>query len=166
MVCGFTEDGQFIFAGSNDCCIYVWHWDLGVDVDPRWKHRGGSNPYAPPEVVEDELEGPSDAGTRCAFLYTNAFSARLPNICCPQSTFPNAAPASCFSRKQKPAFNSLTVKLVKDGYAGWQPELCGCMRRFHQRSAGCRAIAMMCCCSRSVMIAAALPQAPRMAVCG
>lgn len=71
MVCGFTEDGRFIFAGSNDCCIYVWHWDLGVSMNATRQHRGGSNPYAPQEE-EDELEGPSVAGARCALLDAKA----------------------------------------------------------------------------------------------
>ena len=30
-MCSFSEQGTFIFAGSNDCCVYVWHWDLDVE---------------------------------------------------------------------------------------------------------------------------------------
>ena len=38
MVCSFSEQGTFIFAGSNDCCVYVWHWDL----DPEHWRKCGS----------------------------------------------------------------------------------------------------------------------------
>lgn len=27
LVCGFSPDGEYIAAGSNDCLSYVWHWD-------------------------------------------------------------------------------------------------------------------------------------------
>ena len=32
-MCSFSEDGEHIFAGCNDCCVYIWHWDLDLARD-------------------------------------------------------------------------------------------------------------------------------------
>ena len=41
MVCGFSEHGTFIFAGSNDCCVYVWNWELEAE---HWQKSGSDAP--------------------------------------------------------------------------------------------------------------------------
>lgn len=32
-MCGFSPDGSHIVAGSNDCHIYVWFWDIAAALD-------------------------------------------------------------------------------------------------------------------------------------
>jgi hypothetical protein len=45
LVCGFSKDGAHILAGANDCCVYVWHWDIARR--PRQKASDCSF-YEPP----------------------------------------------------------------------------------------------------------------------
>ena len=53
LVCSFSKDGAHIVAGANDCCVYVWHWDIA----PRQRYRAsGRSPYAPPDQAGDEAE--------------------------------------------------------------------------------------------------------------
>jgi WD40 repeat protein len=33
LVCGFSPDGSHIVAGSNDCHIYAWFWDIASAAD-------------------------------------------------------------------------------------------------------------------------------------
>ena len=33
LVCGFSPDGSHIVAGSNDCHIYAWFWDIAAAAD-------------------------------------------------------------------------------------------------------------------------------------
>ena len=33
LVCGFSPDGSHIVAGSNDCHLYAWHWDIAAAAD-------------------------------------------------------------------------------------------------------------------------------------
>lgn len=33
LVCGFSPDGSHIVAGSNDCHIYAWFWDIASAMD-------------------------------------------------------------------------------------------------------------------------------------
>lgn len=51
MVCSFSEDGTFIFTGSNDCCVYVWHWDL----DLSRQHRRSSSEAEDADKLSDDL---------------------------------------------------------------------------------------------------------------
>lgn len=32
-MCGFSPDGSHIVAGSNDCHIYAWFWDIASAAD-------------------------------------------------------------------------------------------------------------------------------------
>lgn len=32
-MCGFSPDGSHIVAGSNDCHIYAWFWDIAATAD-------------------------------------------------------------------------------------------------------------------------------------
>lgn len=32
-MCGFSPDGSHIVAGSNDCHIYAWFWDIAAAAD-------------------------------------------------------------------------------------------------------------------------------------
>ncbi|KAK9915369.1 hypothetical protein WJX75_008121 [Coccomyxa subellipsoidea] len=50
LVCSFSNDANYIVAGANDCCTYVWHWDVGQKA----RHRSMRRFYAPPEDDDDK----------------------------------------------------------------------------------------------------------------
>ncbi len=77
MVCGFSEQGTFIFAGSNDCCVYVWHWDLDLE---QWGKSGSEAP-APSYEDNDPIGDLSlSAEEKDMTRYTN-FSHVMPASC-------------------------------------------------------------------------------------
>ena len=94
-MCSFSEDGHYIFAGCNDCCVYIWHWDLDLA-----RKRSSS-----PDIL-DSLTRPGDpcfegtdpnvlATLRCAIkllqisLYTSQVPLENAPGCCTMSiSFP------------------------------------------------------------------------------
>ena len=51
LVCGFSPDGAHIVAGSNDCHIYAWFWDIASAMD---KGKGAAKQATYNVADEDE----------------------------------------------------------------------------------------------------------------
>ena len=58
LVCAFSKDGAYIVAGANDCCLYVWHWEVGAKPLPS-NNKAGVHARGFYEPAGDACEEPA-----------------------------------------------------------------------------------------------------------
>ena len=116
-MCSFSEQGTFIFAGSNDCCVYVWHWDLDVEHSRRCGDESSalitgdmnlSNGSSPPAEEEESM--------RYAYLlpfYPASYCAKGISVTCQPFAFclsSSNTGAPCLIRRMR--------KMLPGGFQG------------------------------------------------